>query len=64
MDKQSTNGNSSSQQDPTHLDLAKYQAEWARIHENTVRQIAEFKAKSANSSQSGSQRSSSGSSSS
>ncbi|KAF5865885.1 hypothetical protein ETB97_001953 [Aspergillus alliaceus] len=43
MDKKSTSGTTSSTQQPTHLDLAEYQAEWARIHENTIRQIEQFK---------------------
>ncbi|KAE8327764.1 hypothetical protein BDV39DRAFT_204778 [Aspergillus sergii] len=44
MDKRSTSRTASSTQEPTHLDLAEYQAEWARIHENTVRQLEQLKA--------------------
>ncbi|GMF77592.1 unnamed protein product [Aspergillus oryzae] len=43
MDKRSTSRTTSSAQEPTHLDLAEYQAEWARIHENTVRQLEQLK---------------------
>ncbi|KAE8416099.1 hypothetical protein BDV36DRAFT_261253 [Aspergillus pseudocaelatus] len=42
MDKRSTSRTTSSTQEPTHLDLAEYQAEWARIHENTIRQLEQL----------------------
>ncbi|KNG91068.1 hypothetical protein ANOM_000795 [Aspergillus nomiae NRRL 13137] len=59
MDKRPTNRTTSSTQEPTHLDLAEYQAEWARIHENTVRQLEQLKAngQSGKGSGAGSQRS-------
>ncbi|KAE8140324.1 hypothetical protein BDV38DRAFT_240370 [Aspergillus pseudotamarii] len=42
MDKRSASRTTSSTQEPTHLDLAEYQAEWARIHENTIRQLEQL----------------------
>ncbi|KAE8377738.1 hypothetical protein BDV26DRAFT_263066 [Aspergillus bertholletiae] len=60
MDNRSaTRSTASATQQPTHLDLAEYQAEWARIHENTVKQLEQLKAngKPGNGSGAGSQRS-------
>ncbi|KAE8348056.1 hypothetical protein BDV28DRAFT_153347 [Aspergillus coremiiformis] len=59
MEKQPIRGNASSNQEPSHLDLAEYQAEWARIHENTIKQLEQLKAngQTTNGSKSGSKRS-------
>ncbi|KAE8161579.1 hypothetical protein BDV40DRAFT_301220 [Aspergillus tamarii] len=64
MDRRATSRTTPSTQEPTHLDLAEYQAEWARIHENTIRQLEQLEqlkasGQSGKTSGAGSQRSSS-----